>query len=213
MKVLILTMFILLIPFQQPPTADREEADLMVVKFTWARQRQNHDLMEGVQDPGPPLNEPVSLKQPPRNEPMEITKRKDMQERRDALTRAEQSGPKSSTPRQDYYFIRLEMKNVGERTIKNIVWEFQPLVQAADYEVKQYVCAIKAKPKENKTLELVTPSAPVKVVSADKKSQDGKVVMNRIEYSDGTVWKRKGWSVLIPTEMTNRIQNGKCIMF
>ena len=212
MKLLVLTTLILLIPFQQPPTADREEADLMVLKFTWARQRQNQDLIQGVQDPGPPLNDPVSLKLPQRNEPVEITKRKDMQERRDALARAEQNGSKSSTPRQDYYFMRLEMKNVGEKTIKSIIWEFQPLAQAG-YDVKQYVCAIKAKPKENKTLELVTPSAPVKVVSVDKKSQDGKVVMNRIEYSDGTVWKRKGWSVLIPAEMTNRIQNGKCIMF
>jgi len=212
MKLLVLTTLILLIPFQQPPTADREEADLMVLKFTWARQRQNQDLIQGVQDPGPPLNDPVSLKLPQRNEPVEITKRKDMQERRDALARAEQNGSKSSTPRQDYYLMRLEMKNVGEKTIKSIVWEFQPLAQAG-YDVKQYVCAIKAKPKENKTLELVTPSAPVKVVSVDKKSQDGKVVMNRIEYSDGTVWKRKGWSVLIPAEMTNRIQNGKCIMF
>jgi hypothetical protein len=51
------------------------------------------------------------------------------------------------------------------------------------------------------------------VVNADKKSQDGKVVINRIEYADGTVWKRKGWSVLIPREMTDQIANGKCVMF
>jgi hypothetical protein len=213
MKLLLLTTLILLIPFQQPPAIDREEADLLVVKFTWTRQRQNNDLMQGVQDPGPPLNDPVSLKPEPTNEPAAVTKRRDIQERRVALANAEHNGPKTSAPRQDYYFMRLEMKNVGEKTVKNIVWEFQPLAQAGDYDIKQYICTLKAKPKENKTLQLVSPSAPVKVVSADKKSQDGKVVINRIEYADGTVWKRKGWSVIIPPEMTNQIANGKCIMF
>jgi hypothetical protein len=50
-------------------------------------------------------------------------------------------------------------------------------------------------------------------VSADKKAQEGKVVINRIEYADGSIWKRKGWSVIIPTELTEQMGNGKCMLF
>ena len=215
MKLLILTGLLLLIPLQQTPqTVEREESDLAVVKFSWSKYRPN-GLISSVTDPGPPLNEPVSLKPPERrNEPSESRNKRDIQERRAALANAERNANNSAAPpRPDYYMMRLEVKNVGQNTTKSIVWEFQPAVQNPDYEVKQYICKIKTKPNENKSFELMSPAAPVKVVSADKKAQDGKVVINRIEYADGTVWRRKGWSVLIPAEMTDQMGNGKCVMF
>jgi hypothetical protein len=214
MKLLLLTALILLIPSPQTPTVDREESDLVVVKFTWSKYRQNSDLIHSAQDPGPAMNEPMSIKaSPPRNEPAEVKNRRDMQERRAELILTERNAAQSSARRQDHYFLHLEVKNVGANTIKSMIWEYQPGVETADYELRQYVCTMKAKPKESKTFELISPFAPVKVVSANKKSQDGKVVINRIEYADGSVWKRKGWSVLIPAEMTDQMGNGKCVMF
>ena len=210
MRLLLLTTLVLLIPLQQMP----EEADLTVVKFSWSKQRQSSDLIHGADDPGPSMNEPVSVIQPERkNEPAEVKNRRDIQERRAAMADAERNANSSTPRRQDYYMLRLEVKNVGQNTTKSIVWEFQPTVQTADQELKQYICKIKAKPKESKAFELMSPFAPVKVVSADKKVQEGKVVINRIEYADGSVWKRKGWSVLIPAEMTEQMGNGKCMLF
>jgi hypothetical protein len=214
MKLLLLTIFIILLPIQQTPIVEREESDISVVKFTWSRYRQNNDLIHSAQDPGPPMNEPMSIKpSPPRNEPSEVRNRRDIQERRADMIIAERNATQSSARKQDYYFLRLEVKNVGPNTIKSMVWEYQPAAETADYELRQYLCTMRAKPKESKTFELVSPFAPVKVVSADKKSQDGKVVINRIEYADGSVWKRKGWSVLIPAQMTDQMGNGKCVMF
>ena len=214
MKLLLLTTLIVLLPLQQTPNVDREESDLQVVKFSWTRYRQNDDLIHSVQDPGPSMNEPMSIKPPTsRNEPQEVRNRRDREERRAELITAERNAAQSSARKQDYYFLRLEVKNVGSNTIKSMVWEYQPSADTASYDLRQYICTMKAKPKESKTFELMSPVAPVKVVSADKKSQDGKVVINRIEYADGSVWKRKGWSVLIPAEMTNQMGNGKCVMF
>jgi hypothetical protein len=191
-----------------------EQPDLTVVKFSWSKYRQSSGLIHGADDPGPPMNEPVSMIQPERkNEPPEVKNRRDVNERRADLAKAERNANSSSPPRQDYYMMRLEVKNVGQNTTKSIVWEFQPGVQTADVEAKQYICKMKAKPNENKVFELMSPAAPVRVVSADKKAQEGKVVINRIEYADGTVWKRKGWSVLIPAELTDQMANGKCVMF
>ena len=211
---LILTTLVLLVPLQQAPTADRQDPDLAVVKFSWSKYRQSSDLIHGADDPGPAMNEPVSVIQPERkNEPAEVKNRRDIQERRADLANAERNANNSNSRRQDYYVMRLEVKNVGQNTTKSIIWEFQPAVQTPDYEARQIICKMKAKPNENKVFELVSPFSPVKVVSADKKDQEGKVVINRIEYADGSVWKRKGWSVLIPADMTDQMANGKCVMF
>ena len=215
MKLLVLTILILFFPLQQTPTVDREEADVVVLKFSWSKLRQNNDLIHGVDDPGPPMNEPIAIKPPERkNEPQEVKNRRDMAERRADMDAAMDNAQKSSAPRgPDQYLLRLEVKNAGTNTIKNMVWEYQPAVQTADVELRQYVCNMKAKPNESKTFELVSPSPPVKVVSADKKAKEGTVVINRIEYADGSVWKRKGWSILIPPERLQGLQNGQCFMF
>lgn len=214
MKVLLLTTLILLVSFQQTPTVDREEADLVVLKFSWSKFRPNNDLIHSVQDPGPSMNEPIRVnQQTPRNEPQEVRNRRDMQERRADMINAERNATQSSERKPDQYVLRLEVKNVGANTIKSMVWEYQPTAQTANYELRQYLCTMKAKPNESKTFQLISPSSPVKVVSADKKEQEGKVVINKIVYADGSVWKRKGWSILIPPETTDQLENGKCLMF
>src|SRR5690348_16908820 len=108
MKVLlILTVLLLFIPLQQMP----EEPDLTVVKFSWSKHRQSSDLIHGADDPGPSMNEPVSVIQPERkNEPAEAKNRRDMQERRVEMMNAEQNA-KTASRQQDYYMLRLEVKN------------------------------------------------------------------------------------------------------
>src|SRR3954468_9126095 len=147
MKFLLLTALMPLIPLQQMP----EEAELAVVKFSWSKFRQSSDLIHGADDPGPSMNEPVSVIQPERkNEPAEAKNRRDIQERRADLANAERNANNSSPRRQDYYMLRLEVKNVGQNTTKSIVWEFQPAVQTVDVDARQYICKMKAKPNESK---------------------------------------------------------------
>jgi hypothetical protein len=217
MRLILLATLVALLQVQQAPTlVQREEPDMVVQKFTWDTIRANSDLIHSALDPGPAMNEPVGIKPPPRtNEPQEIKNRRDMNERRADMAAAVNAA-QSNPPRQDQYFLRLEVKNVGTSVIKSIVWEYQPSSETTNYELRQYVCTMKAKPKESKTFELVSPYNPVKVVQADAKTgqpRDGKVVINRIEYVDGSIWKRKGWSVLIPPEMTEKMGNGKCVAF
>jgi hypothetical protein len=219
MKVLLLTLLLALMPVlqqQQQTVVDREDADVVVTKFNWTKIRMNGDLIHSAMDPGPPMNEPIRIKPPePRNESQEIKNRRDMNERR-AEMRATSDAAKTSQQDYDRYLLQLEVKNVGPNPIKSIVWEYQPTAKAADYELRQYVCNIKAKPNETKKFELVSPTNPVKVIQADVetgKTKDGKVVINRIDYADGSIWKRKGWSMLIPSETFNGLGNGKCLMF
>ncbi|HKR15596.1 MAG TPA: hypothetical protein VJT15_26245 [Pyrinomonadaceae bacterium] len=217
MKVLFLTVLLVLIPVvQEQKIVEREEPDLVVTKFNWTKFRQNSDLIHSALDPGPSMNEPISIKPtPPRNESQEVKNRRDMNERR-AEMRATENIARNTQRDVDQYLLKLEVKNVGTGVIKSMVWEYQPATRAADYELRQYVCTLKAKPKESKRFELVSPFNPMKVVQADAETGEakgGKVVINRIEYADGTIWKRKGWSVLIPSETINGLGNGKCLMF
>lgn len=218
MKALFLTVLLTLIPVfqQQQQIVDRAEPDLIVTKFNWSRFRQNSDLIHSASDPGPPMNEPIRIApQPARNEAQEIKNRRDMSERRVEL-RGTENIAKSTKRNVDQYLLELEVRNVGTNIIKAIVWEYHATERAADYELRQYVCTMKAKPKESKKFELVSPFNPIKVVQADAQTgeaKSGKVVINRIDYADGTIWKRKGWSVLIPSETIDGLGNGKCLMF
>ena len=217
MRLILLATLVALLQVQQATTViQREDPDMVVQRFTWNTIRANSDLIHSALDPGPDMNEPVGIKQPQRaNEPQELKNRRDMNERRADMA-ATVNAAQSNPPRQDQYLLRLEVKNVGASVIKSIVWEYQPSSEMANYELRQYVCTMKAKPNESKTFEIVSPYNPVKVVQADAKTgqaKDGKVVINRIEYVDGSIWKRKGWSVLIPSDMTEKMGNGKCVAF
>lgn len=196
---------------------EREEADLVVVKFNWTKFRLNGDLIHSAMDPGPPMNEPIRIvPTPPKNEAQELKNRRDMNERR-AEMRATVDAARSTRQKDpDQYLLQLEVKNVGTNVIKSMVWEYQPSGKADDFELRQYVCSFKAKPKESKRFELVSEYNPVKVIQADAETgqaKRGRVVINRIEYADGSVWKRKGWSVLIPPDTINGLGNGRCLMF
>ena len=218
MRLILLATLVTLLQVQQGPVViQREEADMVVQKFTWDTIRANSDLIHSPLDPGPTMNEPIGIKPPPRaNEPQEIKNRRDMDERRADMAATQNAAQQGNQRRQDQYLLHLEVKNVGTGVIKSIVWEYQPSSETVNYDLRQYVCTMKAKPKESKTFELVSPYNPIKVVQADAKTgqpKDGKVVINRIEYADGSIWKRKGWSVLIPSDFTNKMGNGKCVAF
>src|SRR5688500_7395724 len=135
MKVLFLTVLLALTPvLQQGPVVEREEPDLVVVKFNWNKIRLNNDLIHSALDPGPPMNEPISIKPtPPRNEPQDVKNRRDMMERRAEMNATVKSAKVTPQRDQDQYLLQLEVKNVGTSVVKTIVWEYQPTAQAAEY--------------------------------------------------------------------------------
>lgn len=116
----------------------------------------------------------------------------------------------------EYYELRLELKNTGPNVVKSLVWEFRPSAGPEDYQPKQYLCALHVKPKEKKTVDIWTPYAPVKVISVDERKdalKDGVVVINQIEYVDGSVWKKSGWNYRLPADALQKLIEGKCSVF
>lgn len=202
MRPALLLLVIVFAPFLQQRSAEREDSDVKVLRFTWARERQNN-LIRGAQNPGGPIVTPSANNQ-------------DLTSRRAEMHNGERKAKISAERSGETYHLRLEVQNGGPNAVKSFVWEFRPTAGPDDYEPKQYLCALRLKPKEKKILDLWTPFAPSKVINASARAdalKDGEVVVNKIEYVDGSVWKKRGWTIELPPDSTQSLSNGGCSVF
>jgi hypothetical protein len=82
-----------------------------------------------------------------------------------------------------------------------LFWEYQFIdrVDPAMVTRRQFLCAANLKPGKEKELVAFSLGGPsvVNVNTLAKNSDkpfDEKVVINRVEYSDGSIWQRKDWN-------------------
>lgn len=201
--ILILGLVALTIGLQEQ--ASSQDSDLIILKFTWAKYRQ-----DGSRVYGPVEN---VLPTGPGNRRSQTTS-VERQAETASIASNSRNAPVKEQP--DFYSLHLELRNACSTVIKSFVWEYRPAASRPDYEPRQYVCSVSAKPNEIKKLDILTPFAPSKVVTVSEKkpnAQDGKVIINQIEYSDRSIWKREGWTILVPPELTDTISVGKCLTF
>lgn len=202
MKPILLLVLIAFFLPQQP--VEREESDLLIVKFSWAREKQESHMIRGAQNPGGPITTPIP------------SDNRDLTSRRVDLRTMEKKAEVTAEKPVENYQLRLELKNTGPNVVRGLVWEFRPAAGPADYQPKQYLCALRVKPKEKKTLEIWTPYVPVKLISVDERKdalKDGTVVINQIEYADGSVWKKRGWNYRLPANSLEKLTEGTCSVF
>jgi len=196
---------------------DTQDNALIVLKFSCGTHKTGSGMIRSVQDPDPPNNGPIRINQTVRNEPQEVKNQRDMMERRAELATAEINATLSTQRAPKIYFYRLRVKNASTKVVSSFAWQYQNFNQP-DISDRQFFCHIKAKPNENKDLELFSPLAPSHVIDASKaqddsaKDPDAKVLINKVEYTDGTFWQRKGWNPKIfPDDAIQKISEGKCI--
>ena len=97
---------------------------------------------------------------------------------------------------------RAKVRNAAARAVEVVFWEYQftETANPANVVRRQFLCGVAIKPGKEKELQAFShagPSAVVDAASLANKSGDlfaGKVTINRVEYADGTIWQRKGWS-------------------
>jgi hypothetical protein len=174
----------------------------MAINFSWVKQSTR--VIRGAQNPGGPITTPM---------PAET---RDLGSRKAELRNVDKQAAISVDQQGNTYHVLLEFKNTGTNVVRSLIWEFRPTATTDDYLPKQYLCALRIKPKQKKTLDLWTPYAPVKVISANVRPEglkDGEVIINKIEYLDGSVWKRRDWRYLLPADSTDKLSEGKCSVF
>ena len=110
----------------------------------------------------------------------------------------------------EMFRYKVSVKNTGLKLIKSISWDFQGSYTEdfADMTHRQFRCTAKLKPNSSERFEGQSIHPPVRVISASNKVFIQRVVINRIEYEDGTFWQRSEWRA--PQEASNQPSRGNC---
>lgn len=111
----------------------------------------------------------------------------------------ESRSPKTKTV--DGFAYRIKVRNAGAKGVEVLFWEYRFVEAANPSNVarRQFLCGVQIKPDKEREVVAFSPSGPNGAVSAESladKSRSAfqeKVVINRVEYADGSIWQRKGW--------------------
>ncbi len=111
----------------------------------------------------------------------------------------QEKAPSSSSPmaRLDTYVYKIKVQNTGQKTIKSFEWEYQ-LLNPTQQVMGQERMTSKVKIAPGKTQEVKNPSTRQSTIlvfasQLDKKYRDQfteRVIIHRVDYTDGTVWQR-----------------------
>jgi hypothetical protein len=102
----------------------------------------------------------------------------------------------------DGFTYQVKVRNASAKVIEVMYWEYQ-FTESSDPTNqlrRQFLCGVNIKPKkelELRAFSLSSPSVTVSVESLANKSGNPfveKVLINRVEYADGTIWQRKDWN-------------------
>jgi hypothetical protein len=114
-------------------------------------------------------------------------------------TVAESRSPKAKP--MDGYAYRIKVQNASTKLVEIVFWEYQ-FQDPANPETmarRQFLCGVNISAGKGKELEGFSLSGPSDVVDVKTLNSGGafkeNVVINRIEFSDGTIWQRKAWNL------------------
>jgi len=208
MKLLLLLTCLLLpgLSYAQTDGAvDEKRLPVVVVSASWLRDRRSSD--QAVQSSAPAaaptradktferqkrINDPVGVRDPNADT---------LDTRGSELERIVQQSRQA--PPVDGYTYQVRLQNVSPKVIRNIFWEYEftEIGNTSNVNHRKFMCGGDIKPDRQKDLEifsLVGPSEVVNVKNLGKNASEkfrAAVIINRVEYTDGTFWQRNGWSL------------------
>ncbi|HEX8140941.1 MAG TPA: hypothetical protein VF544_25475 [Pyrinomonadaceae bacterium] len=205
MKLLAASFLILisaLVALAQTPDNSQDPPDVTVVKFSWDKER-----IGWQRDPfSPPVESNDEMRIRARDEKrIEEAKksgssvdvnRAERDARADAAIAARM---RQQAPPGYAYRYTVTLRNSSAKTIKAVDWDYIFFERDTEVEIgrHQFASEEKIRPGKNGELEMMILAPPTQTISADALSKrkgpyfDERVVLMRIEYSDGTVWQRQ----------------------
>jgi hypothetical protein len=199
-------VFSLLVPIQTSTTKDG--SPVQVISFKWSRARRTVETP--ATDGAPParamipqnrnfarnarVNDPQGVRDPNADT---IDGRSAAMEKSVAESRVTNTGPVEG------FAYRIKVQNVSEKSVEAVFWEYQFRDPANPDLVarRQFLCVVDIAAGKGKELEGFSLSGPNDVVDvktlADKSANPFKenVLINRVEYKDGSVSQRKTWNM------------------
>ena len=205
MKILLLLPVLILIsqPHQKPELSG--DAPVAVLGRKWGRERMSVEHAESVVVPPAAAMIPANKNRERTrraNAPMgERDPNEDTIDGRSAAL--ERSIQQARVPKPiDGYMYVAKLKNASSKIIEAVFWEYQ-FRESSDSEHlsrRQFLCVVPLKPEKDKELKGFSLSGPSDVVSVGtlakkdhEKAFNETIVINRVEFTDGTTWQRKDW--------------------
>ena len=206
MKILLFLPFLFLSVV--PQQSNSESSPVAVLSSRWAKARKVVENPESVGVPPASAMIPANknfARNVRMNEPMGVRDpNADTIDGRSA--QIEKSVQESRSPKDktvDGYSYRAKLQNVGKQVIEILFWEYQFIERANPENITrhQFLCGVSIRPGKEKELEGFSATAPTNRVNVDTLSNKEdkpfaeKIVINRVEYADGTIWQRTDWSL------------------
>lgn len=196
----------LLIPYQTVNTPDAS-SPLTVANFKWSRARRTVDT------PVPEGTVPARAMIPQNRNFARNARINDPQGVRDpnadtldgrsaAIEKSVQESRTAKPKAQDGFAYKIKVQNTAKKAVEIVFWEYQ-FHDPADPSLvarRQFLCGVDIPGEKSKELEGFSLSGPgvVNVSTLADKSENPfkeKVLINRVEYADGSIWQRNGWSL------------------
>ena len=205
MLVLLLLPFLFVFqPSRQNPSAPGEHAPVTVVNFRWFRDRQAAE----------------NAVAPPRPQPEMIAANRNFERQRRINASAGERDPnldsldgrsaaldkivQDSRESEDVagFTYEVKFKNLDTKQAQTIFWEYQfkEIANPANVSRRRFACIVKIKPDKDKQLQVFSTLGPSNVINVKDLAKgsgnqfEESVVIDRIEYADGSVWQRKEWN-------------------
>lgn len=196
----------LLIPYQTVNSPD-ESSPLAVVNSKWSRARRN------VETPVDESTVPARAMIPQNRNFARNARINDPQGVRDpngdtldgrsaAMEKSVQESRTAKPKAQDGFVYKIKVQNSAKKAVEIVFWEYQfhDPADASMVARRQFLCGVNIAGEKSKELEAFSLSGPsvVNVGTLANKTENPfqeKVLINRVEYSDGSIWQRNGWSL------------------
>jgi hypothetical protein len=200
---LLLPIVFLFQPSRQTPAGSGEHSPIVAINFRWFRDRQAIEkVVMPPRGPQPPTLEPNTISRNQRKDgtaPERDPQLDKLETRSGSLDAIAQESGESR--RVDGFTYEVKFENFDTKQARTIFWEYQFRENANPQNTsrRRFVCDLKIKPDQDKLVQVFSTLGPGNVINLTNlkkgagKQFDESVVIDRIEFEDGSLWQRKDW--------------------
>jgi hypothetical protein len=207
--ILLLSLVLMWVPQTQNSTPPKESSTpkdaplIAVLSFKWSRVRKT--VKTEVVNSAPAREMIADNKNYPRNARVNqpVGQRDPNEDTIDGRSAAiEKIVQESRTPPPksvDTFSYEAKILNGSKKSIDVVFWEYQFIDPANGRPSRHhFLCGVNLKAGKEKEMLAMSLSGPIDVVSLETLASGStrfleKVLINRVEYADGSIWQRKDW--------------------
>jgi hypothetical protein len=215
-SLLLLPILLVFQPSPQNPSTAHETSPVVAISFRWFKDRQAAEkVVVPARGPQPSMIEPNNnIAREARTDgtkPVRDPNLEKLETRSASLDELAQQS--NETPRVEGFTYEVTFKNLNAKQAQTVFWEyhFKETATPENTSRHRFVCSVRMKPEKEKVVQVFSTLSPGAVISlkdlakGSGKQFDESVVIDRIEFDDGSVWQRKDWNF---EEAKSAVTNG-----